>query len=75
MWVPPSQPEMREFFIASHLSPSNSSLEATKTTSKAERRERRELAAATARAKRAMLTGAVLEGLLRQAQSPYMYED
>lgn len=70
-WTPPSQPKMCELSIASQLPPSNPA-EVTKATLKAERREQ---AAAAARAKRAMLTGAVLEGLLRQAQSPYLYQD
>jgi hypothetical protein len=71
MLAPCPQPVMREFSIApvhTHAPPQVT----TKATSKAERRE---LGAAAAKAKRAALTEAVLEGLLRQAQGPYVYED
>jgi len=75
MWAPCPQPVMRELSIApmhTHTPSGVHSAAITKTASKAERRE---LAAAASRAKRASLTGAVLEGLLRQAQGPYLYED
>lgn len=71
MWAPPSQPEMRELSIVS-LPPSKPSAEATITASKAERRE---FATASAKAKRTVLIDAVLEGLLRQAQAPYLYHE
>lgn len=71
MWAPPSQPEMHQLSIAAHLPPSSIPAVA-KTPSKTERRE---LAATTIKAKRAALTNAVLEGLLRQAQAPYVYEE
>lgn len=70
MWAPPSQPKMHELSIASHLL--SKPAEVSKAALKAMRREQ---AAAAAQAKRAMLTGAVLEGLLRLAQSPDVYQD
>lgn len=60
---------MRELPVAPVLS--KASGEVTKTS----KTERREVAAAAARAKRAALTGAVLEGLLRQAQLPFTYQE
>jgi len=71
MWAPPSRPEMHQLSIAPRLPPSNLAAVA-KTLSKTERRE---LAATTIKAKRDALTNAVLEGLLRQAQAPYVYEE
>jgi len=71
MWAPPSQPEMHQLSIAASLPPRNLPAGA-KAMSKTERRE---LAATTINAKRAALTNAVLEGLLRQAQAPYVYEE
>jgi len=66
MWAGSSQPES-----ASDLPLS----EQAELHKRAQKHQHREQAAETARAKRAMLTGAVLEGLLRQAQMPYVYED
>lgn len=71
MWAPPSQPEMRHFQMAAH-SLSSSSPAVAKTASK---KERRELEAKAIQAKRAALTNSVLEGLLRQAQAPYVYKE
>jgi len=62
---------MHQLSIAPRLPPSNLAAVA-KTLSKTERRE---LAATTIKAKRDALTNAVLEGLLRQAQAPYVYEE
>jgi len=64
MWTPP-QPKTQERLTASNLA----------TSEKTSKSQRAEKAAEAARAKRASLTGAVLEGLLRQAQMPYVYED
>jgi len=70
MWAPPAQPEMHQLSLAAHLPARIPAV--AKTASKTERRE---LAATTIKAKRAALTNAVLEGLLRQAQAPYVYEE
>jgi len=70
IWAPP-QPKVHERLTASNL-PLSEQPELDKRTLKTKRSEQ---AAEAARAKRAMLTGAVLEGLLRQAQMPYVYED
>jgi len=70
MWAPPPQPELHQLSLAAHL-PANIEAVATKVS----KAERRELAATTIKAKRAALTNAVLEGLLRQAQAPYVYEE
>jgi len=68
IWAPSSQPQTE-----SDLPPLQSEqAELNKRTLKSQHREQ---AAEAARAKRAMLTGSVLEGLLRQAQMPYVYED
>lgn len=77
MWAPQPQPEMRELPMASArhpcLPPGMHSVAIGQTT--ASKTERRECAAAMASAKRATLTGAVLEGLLQQAQGPHLYQD
>lgn len=73
MWVSSSQSEMHELsMVPQQLDAVPSSAPMTKAPSKAERRE---LAAAVTKAKRAALTSAVLEGLLRQAQAPHVYQD
>jgi len=75
MWAPCQQPAMIEISIASvqpRMPTAVPSAGMTKASSKAEQREVR---AAAAKAKRAALTDAVLEGLLRQAQGPYVYKD
>lgn len=71
MWAPGPQPEMAEPTKPGTISGGHSAA-MTKAAVKAERRE---AAAAAAKAKREALTGAVLEGLLRQAQGPYVYQD
>lgn len=72
VWAPQPEPKMHKRSIPSSNLPPSDLVELNKRTVKTQHREQ---AAEAARAKRAMLTGAVLEGLLRQAQMPYVYED
>lgn len=75
IWAPCPQPVKCELPVTPaqhHAAPGTPSRTITKAALKAERRK---LAAAAAEAKRAALTCAVLEGLLRQARGPDVYED
>jgi len=75
MWAPDSKPVMRELSIAPVHAPMPLGVRSVASTNAASKAEHREQCAAAAKAKRAALTEAVLEGLLRQAQSPYVYQD
>lgn len=75
MWAPCPQPEMRELSIAAVLPRMPSGARSATITKAPSKAARREVGAAAAKAKRDALAAAVLEGLLRQAQGPYLYED
>lgn len=81
LWAPGGQPDVRTLSkvrtlsIATLIPPTPAGAQSAAITKAAATAGRREAAAAAAKAKRAALAGAVLEGLLRQAQGPDVYQD